>query len=211
MVEYTYESRSRWAVFWSFPCCASRWERGATHVRIQAITISGEVATGKSSLADAVIALLPGWKGVHTGQRFRAFSAARGLSIQQVSLLPDDVHQAFDTAQRQLLETTSHIVVEGRLAGWLAHGLDAVLKVYCSAPFAVRVERYMRREQVSRAQAEAEIAYRDSRDVEKYHRLYGVPDYRASGWYDLQVDTSTHTPAELAQHVLKAMQERIAL
>ena len=176
-----------------------------------AITISGEVATGKSSLADAVVALLPDWRRVNTGQRFREFSAARGLSIQQVSLLPDDIHQAFDAAQRQLLETTSQIVVEGRLAGWLAHGLETVLKVYCAAPFAVRVERYMRREQVSQAQAEDEIAYRDSRDVEKYHRLYGVPDYRAPKWYDLHVDTSKSPPAELAQHVLKALQEPSAL
>jgi predicted cytidylate kinase len=186
-------------------------QRGARHVTIQAITISGEVATGKSSLADAIIALLPGWKRVNTGQRFRDFSAARGISIQQVSLLPDDLHKAFDTAQRQLLETASNVVVEGRLAGWLAHGLDDVLKVYCSAPFAVRAERYMRREKVSRTQAEADIEYRDSRDVEKYKRLYGVPDYRAPEFYDIQVDTSKHTPAELAQQVVKAMQEPSAL
>jgi CMP/dCMP kinase len=175
---------------------------------IRAITISGEVATGKSTLADAVISQLPGWKRVNTGQRFRDFSAARGMSIQQVSLLPDEVHKAFDMAQRELLEKETNVVVEGRLAGWLAHGLDDVLKVYCYAPLDVRAERYRRREKVDLAQAKADIEYRDSRDVEKYKRIYGVPDYRAPEFYDLQVDTSKNTPAELAQQVVKAMQER---
>jgi predicted cytidylate kinase len=178
---------------------------------IRAITISGEVATGKSSLADAVIALLPGWKRVNTGQRFRDFSAARGMSIQQVSLLPDEVHRAFDTAQRELLEKETNVVVEGRLAGWLAHGLDDVLKVYCYAPLAVRAERYMRREHVDLARAAAEIEYRDSRDVEKYRRIYGVADYRAPEFYDLLVDTSKHTPPELAQQVVSALQQRYKL
>ncbi len=174
---------------------------------IRAITISGEVATGKSSLADAVIALLPGWKRVNTGQRFRDFSAARGMSIQQVSLLPDEVHKAFDDSQRKLLEKETNIVVEGRLAGWLAHGVDDVLKVYCYAPLDVRAGRYMRREQVDQAQAMADIEYRDSRDVEKYRRIYGVPDYRAPEFYDLLVDTSKHIPTELAQQVVSALQE----
>ena len=175
---------------------------------IRAITISGEVATGKSSLADAVIALLPGWKRINTGQRFRDFSAAQGKSIQQVSLLPDDVHRAFDDAQRELLEKEADIVVEGRLAGWLAHDLDDVFKVYTYAPFDVRVSRYMQREKVERAQAEADVDYRDSRDVVKYHRIYGVSDYRAPAFYNLQVDTSKHTPQELARQVVKAIQSR---
>lgn len=174
---------------------------------IRAITISGEVATGKSSLADAVIASLPGWRRVNTGQRFRDFSAARGMSIQQVSLLPDEVHKAFDDSQRKLLEKETDIVVEGRLSGWLARGLDDVLKIYCYAPLDVRAERYMRREKVDQAQAVADIEYRDSRDVEKYKRIYGVPDYRAPEFYNLLVDTSKYTPPELAQQVVKALQE----
>jgi CMP/dCMP kinase len=182
-------------------------QRGTRQLTIRAITISGEVATGKSSLADAVIALLPGWKRVNTGQRFRDFSTARGMSIQQVSRLPDEVHKAFDDSQRELLKTGSNIVVEGRLSGWLAHGLDDVLKVYCYAPLDVRAGRYMKRERVDKAQAMADIEYRDSRDVEKFKRIYGVDDYRAPEFYDLLVDTSKHTPEELAQQVVKALQE----
>lgn len=182
--------------------------RGREQLTIRAITISGEVATGKSSLADAVTALLPGWKRVNTGQRFRDFSAAQGQSIQQVSLLPDDVHRAFDTAQRKLLEQESSVVVEGRLAGWLAHDLDDVFRVYCYAPLEVRVSRYMQREKVDSTRAESDIEYRDSRDVAKYNRIYGVPDYRAPKFYDLQVDTSKHLPAELARQVVSAIQNR---
>jgi predicted cytidylate kinase len=167
-------------------------------VMIRAITISGEICSGKSSIADALIALLPGWWQVNTGQRFREYCESRGMSIQEVSHLPDEVHQKFDASQREVLETESHVVVEGRLAGWLALGLEDVFKIYCYAPLEVRLLRYMEREGVSRAKAMYYIEYRDSRDLEKFRKMYTVADYRASCFYDLQIDTSSHTPTDVA-------------
>ncbi|GAC1388881.1 MAG: AAA family ATPase [Ktedonobacteraceae bacterium] len=170
---------------------------------IRAITISGEVASGKSSLASAAISLLPGWKRINTGQRFREFCEERGISIQQVSYLPEEVHKAFDTDQRDILETQSHIVLEARLAGWIARGLEDVFKVFCYAPLEVRAERYVEREGVLKEKALEDIEYRDIRDVEKYKRMYNVQDYRDASFYDLRVDTSRNTPVELAKTIVE--------
>ncbi len=170
---------------------------------IRAITISGEIASGKSSLADALIALLPEWKRINTGQQFRDFSASTGKSIQQVSYLPDDIHRAFDTQQRKMLEIETNILVEGRLAGWVAGGLEGVLKVYCFAPINVRTERYIKRENVSQEKALEDIKFRDSKDVDKYKHLYGIPDYRSSAFYDLEIDTSGGSPIQLARIIIE--------
>lgn len=79
--------------------------------------------------------------------------------------MPDAVHRKFDAWQLEFLRTETGLVVEGRLAGWLARELDDVFRVFCTAPLAKRGERYARRERVSTAQALVEIEHRDTRDV----------------------------------------------
>ena len=96
----------------------------------RAITISGEVCSGKSSIANALISLLPGWKLVNIGQRFRDFCFSKGMSIQLVSTIDDETHMAFDKVQKDLLERERNIVAEGRLAGWLARDLEDVFRTY---------------------------------------------------------------------------------
>ena len=169
----------------------------------RAITISGEVGSGKSSIASALITLLSGWRGVNTGQRFREFCSLKGMSIQQVSLLPDEVHKEFDVSQLELLRTESNIVVEGRLAGWLTRELEYVFRVFCYAPFDIRVERYIVRDQVSISKAISDIEHRDKRDFEKFKRIYGMSDYRAPHFYHLRLDTSNRSPIELARLIIQ--------
>jgi cytidylate kinase len=40
-------------------------------MKYRAITLSGEVGSGKSTIAAALQERLPGWKRINTGQRFR--------------------------------------------------------------------------------------------------------------------------------------------
>jgi predicted cytidylate kinase len=138
------------------------------------ITVSGEVASGKSTVAEALIELLPGWKRINTGQRFRDFCASKGLSIQQVAQLPDEVHLEFDRSQMDLLQTETHAIIEGRLSGWLARGLEDVYKVFCYANLETRINRYMNRDNTSWDQAKKDIDDRDSKDVEKFKAIYAI-------------------------------------
>ncbi len=170
---------------------------------IRVITLTGEVATGKSTIANALLAKLPGWEKANTGAKFREICQARGMSIQEVSFLPDDIHREVDTWQRDIARTGSNLIIEGRLAGWLTKDMPHVFRVFCTTDQDVRIARYIQREQTSEADAKAAIEFRDSRDVQKYQRMYNLPDYRDLAFYSLVLDTSSNTPEELAERILE--------
>lgn len=86
-------------------------------INFRAITLSGEAGSGKSSIAAALLELLPGWQRINTGQRFREFCAGQGLQIEQVSFISDQIHNEFDRQQAALLASEQNVIVEGRLAG----------------------------------------------------------------------------------------------
>jgi CMP/dCMP kinase len=137
----------------------------------------------------------------NTGQRFRDFCASLGWSIQQVSELPDQVHRDFDAYQKQMLTDETNIIVEGRLAGWLARDIHDVLRVWCEAPAAVRADRLASREKIDLQRALAEMDHRDRGDLEKYRRVYGIEDYRDAAYYQLHLDTTKNLPIDLAAQV----------
>jgi CMP/dCMP kinase len=172
-------------------------------MEIQVITITGEVATGKSTIAEALLEKLDGWRKANTGQKFREICASRGWSIQQVSFLPDEVHKEVDEWQKMVAETESRIIIEGRLAGWLTRDLPHVFQIFCWTPIDVRVQRYMEREHTTEEIARSEIEFRDQQDVLKYQRAYDLEDYRDQSFYDLFIDTSKYTPEEIADLIIQ--------
>lgn len=177
--------------------------QNASRKRYRAITLSGEVGSGKSALASALLSLLPDWQRTNIGQLFRQFCRERGLSIQEIGQLGDEVHNTFDATQRRLLETAHNAIVEGRLAGWLSRDLSDVFRVYCYAPIEVRMQRYAQRDGASLEQARIDILTRDEHDLRKYEHLYGVVDYRLPDYYHLALDTSSADPPTLARKILQ--------
>ncbi|MDX1416382.1 MAG: cytidylate kinase family protein [Candidatus Promineifilaceae bacterium] len=171
---------------------------------IDVIALSGEVASGKSSLAEALAEQLPRWERINTGARFREFCRERGMSIQEVATVDDAVHRAFDRDQQELMRSGGQIIIEGRLAGWLAQDLENVFRVFCSAGLETRIERYMQRHKVTAEQARIDIEHRDTGDINKFRHIYHVADYRDANYYDLLLDTSQLSPPELAQVVVSA-------
>jgi len=169
---------------------------------VRVITLSGEMCSGKSSVAKEIAGRLTGWQLVNTGQVFREICTRQGLTIQDVASLPDETHREVDEIQRNQVETGKHLVVEGRLAGWLARDLPDVYRVYCEAPLEVRIRRYMEREQSEPLEAAADIGHRDQGDIQKYSRIYGIPDYRSPEFYTIRLDTSHASPGELAEQII---------
>ncbi len=170
---------------------------------IRVITLTGEVASGKSTIARALLSKLPGWEQANTGAKFREICQARGMSIQEVSFLPDDIHREVDMWQRDSAQTGNNLIIEGRLAGWLTKDMPHVFRVFCWTQPEVRIARYIQREHTSEDEAKAAIEYRDSNDVLKYQRMYDLTDYRDPSYYSLVLDTSSHTPEELAERILE--------
>jgi cytidylate kinase len=167
------------------------------------ISISGEVAAGKSSITNQLTILLPNWKKLNTGQRFREFCESQGISILQASFISDNIHIQFDKHQADVMRFGNNLIVEGRLAGWLSREFSHVFRVYCTAPFNVRITRYMNRQLVAYEQATKDIEYMDNEDINKFRELYKINDYRATEFYSLIIDTSNQNPKELASMIIE--------
>jgi len=174
------------------------------------ITISGEVGSGKTTLLAELSGILQpaGWQVVSIGTKFREFCARRGLTIDEIDHLPDELHQQFDEYQEQMLRDMESILLESRLAGYLARrlGLSDVLKVYCRLPLEERIGRIAERQSVSYAAARNLIQERDRKDLERFRRLYGVEDYRDPLNYDITLATIKR-PDLLALDVIAAMRQ----
>ena len=166
------------------------------------LTVSGEIATGKSTIVAALLKKLSQWSKVNTGEIFREICANRGWSIQEVSFIPDELHKEVDEQQRQLALSGSQIIIESRLIGWLTRDASDVFSVFCYAPLEVRTQRYISREGVSLEKAIQEIKYRDEKDLLKFRSMYDLDDYRSNKFYNLMLDTSTGTPDELATLIM---------
>jgi len=172
------------------------------------ITISGEAGSGKTTLLAELHGILgeSGWRVISIGAKFREFCGQRGLSVDEIDQLPDELHQQFDEFQAEMLKDMESILLESRLAGYWARqlGLADVLKVFCSLPLENRIARIAERQSISREAARRLVQERDRKDQDRYRRLYGIEDYRDPHNYDLHL-VMNRRPHLLALDVMAAM------
>jgi CMP/dCMP kinase len=175
---------------------------------VRAITVSGEVGSGKTTLATDLISILEvaGWKRLNVGAKFREFCEQNNYSIEQIENLGDEVHEKFDEFQKSILAEEEKIIVESRLSGFLAYelGMKDILSVFCFLPFDERVARVVNREIKTRNEVEVKIKERDEKDLKRYQKLYNVKDYRNHEYYKLYLTTNKPS-IELAREVLNKM------
>lgn len=172
---------------------------------VRAITISGEIASGKSAIAWQIAHFLPGWNLHTAGQIYRDYCEAHHIEFDQAyENFPDEVHLMIDGQQSEIIHTQSKIIVDSRLSGWLVKDLPGAYRVFCFARADVRAGRLAERDKVSEEKAWREIEQRELNDVETFQRLYGVQDYRDPALYDLLLDTSAASIDDLARQVIEA-------
>lgn len=172
------------------------------------ICISGDAASGKTTAAKRVLARLPGWNRLSTGQYFREFCAKEGIDPQQIPFLGDDFHRSADEHMRQTLINGQNLIAEARLVGYLARDLADALRVYCECPLDIRAARHQQREmedgrEIDLATARREIRDRDAADTANLYQLHGV-DYHNPAYYHLTLDTHALDPDQVAQAILEA-------
>lgn len=171
------------------------------------ICISGDAASGKTTAAKRVAALLPGWTVTSTGARFREYCAQHGIDPQQISHLGDKLHRAADADMVQVLTHERDVVAEGRLVGYLARELEDALRVFCECPLEVRAARLREREpQFTVDEALTRVFERDRADTDNFLHLYGI-DYHDAAYYQLVLDTSRLDPEQVAAAILEAARE----
>lgn len=135
----------------------------------------------------------------------------------------DEFDRKVDYGIREKLQETEQGIYEAWLTGFMAQGIEGVLKVlvHCDED-AVRIDRIVNRDKVNVEEAKHHIFDRERKNVEKWRRMYqkeweewvvkrGVvgKDEAIDFWnpklYDLVIDTFSHSREETLDLTLKAL------
>jgi cytidylate kinase len=180
------------------------------------VTISGRIAAGSTSLARHISKAL-NWRHVEGGEVFwEAVRRRLSLEPKDTKLRPDEEDEAFDSSLKKILKEEKHIVLETKLAGYNARGIDGVFKilVICANEDGkdqtqIRIDRLVNREKRSMADAKEEVLVREKSDLEKWRRLYANNEkswyYWDSQYYDLVINTYFSDQEKSLKLVLNAI------
>ncbi|WP_029601827.1 (d)CMP kinase [Halococcus hamelinensis] len=170
------------------------------------VTISGPAGGGKSTTAAALAETL-GYDHVSGGDIFREVAAERGLTALELNRQAEEddaIDRALDRRQRAVAEARDDVVLESRLAGWMA-GDFADLKIWLDAPLDVRAARIADREDKSLDVAREETHARAESEARRYREYYGI-EFTDRSIYDLVVSTARWSP----EGVLRVLEEACA-
>ncbi len=158
------------------------------------VTISGPAGSGKSTAAAALAEAL-GYDHVSGGDIFRELADERGLTPLELNRRAEEdgeIDRDLDRRLREIAATRDGVVLESRLAGWMA-GEHADFRVWLDAPLSVRAERIADREDKSVEVARSETEQRSESEARRYREYYGI-DIEELTIYDLALNTARLTP-----------------
>jgi len=170
------------------------------------LTVSGPPGSGKSTNAAAVAEAFD-FDHISGGDIFRELAAERGLSPVEFNELAeedDQIDRDLDARLRETAVEADDLVLESRLAGWLA-GDHADLKVWLDAPRAVRAERIADREDKAVDVAREETRRREASEQKRYKEYYNI-DIADLGIYDLTFNTARWGPESVQQLLISAVE-----
>lgn len=176
------------------------------------VTISGRPGSGKSAVATRVAEAL-GLRHVSAGDFMREMAEERGLSILELSRSAEkreDIDREIDARTVRLGEESDDFVMDARL-GW--HFLPRSIKVFLEVRPEVAAERVFgakrgsERENTDLVATRQAIESRTASEVKRYSAYYGI-DYGAHGNYDLVVDTSELSIAEVVQIIVDHVRQQ---
>ncbi|CCQ37521.1 cytidylate kinase [Natronomonas moolapensis 8.8.11] len=170
------------------------------------ITISGPAGSGKSTVAAGLAERL-GSEHVSGGDIFRDLAAERDLTPLELNKLAeedDSIDRDLDRRQRDLAAEREDLVLESRLAGWMA-GTHADFRIWLDAPLDIRAERIADREDKAVQTAREETVERADSEALRYREYYGV-DIDDLGIYDLSLNTARFSPGAVLDVVIAAVE-----
>jgi predicted cytidylate kinase len=171
------------------------------------IAISGDIGTGKSTLARLLSEKL-NWQYVSAGNYFRDWYKSQGMDVSKVYGIPEEEDRKMEADfQKDMLEK-ENTVFESRLAGWLARDYKQTLKVLCVVEDNEAYKRVAGRDSVSEEEAKTLSIQRAKDLVDKFNKLYGVSDFLDAKYFDLIIDTTNLKPEEVLKKVLEKLDHK---
>ncbi len=158
------------------------------------ITVSGPPGSGKSTNA-AGLATALGIDHVSGGDIFREMAAERDMTpveFNEHAESDDGIDRALDERLHEIATTRDDLVLESRLAGWLA-GDHADLRLWFDAPVGVRAKRIAEREGKAVARAREETERREASERKRYLEYYDI-DIDDRSIYDATYNTARWGP-----------------
>jgi CMP/dCMP kinase len=172
----------------------------------QTLTVGGLPATGTTTLCRLLERSLQ-LPYIYAGQLFREEAARRGMTLAEFNALAGEdpaVDLALDEQQLEFLRRGG-VILEGRLAGWLAHRHEIpAFKVWIVCDEDERIRRLVQRDGGDAQSQAASMADRETRERDRYLRYYGA-DLSDLSLYDLVCDSTSVAPDELRDRVLEAL------
>lgn len=168
------------------------------------IAMSGDIGSGKSSVATALKALT-GYEIIGTGSIQRSIAQKRGVTTLELNVISEtdrSIDDEIDSFVIELGKISENLIIDSRLA-W--HFIPDAFKVFLSVEPAIGAERVFNasRSDEDNPSLEATLANnlkRQEFEDQRFRSLYNI-NFRNHSNYDLVVDTSSFEPAVIAQRI----------
>jgi cytidylate kinase len=170
------------------------------------LTVSGPPGSGKSTTAE-LLADAFDLDHVSGGDIFRDLADERGytpLEFNKLAEENDEIDRDLDRRLREIAVDADDLVLESRLAGWLA-GDQADFRFWLDAPARVRGERIAEREEKDPVRATEETKAREASEAQRYEEYYGI-DIQDLTIYDLSVNTARWEPDAVLDMLVTAVE-----
>lgn len=149
----------------------------------------------------------------------RAYAIEKGLFDgkktvhHDATVYGEEFDRQVDFGMREAFRTKSHRVYDAWLSGFMAQGIEGVLKVLVNCgDDGVRVDRIVNRDVISVEEAKEHIFERENKNKDKWRKVYAKEwqewvgkepiDFWDAKLYDLVIDTYSHSREETLQLTL---------
>ncbi len=169
------------------------------------VTVAGQIGGGKTEVCRQ-IQERTGWRLISAGGILRRMAVERGMSLldlNEYAKMDVSVDREIDGYLASLIDSPVSLVIDSRLA-W--HFIPDSIKVYLIVDQSTAAERVFKADRTDEDHASLAIAcannnQRQRLERERFLSLYGVDPARFTN-YDLVIDSTTASPAEVASTVL---------
>lgn len=170
------------------------------------IAISGKAGSGKSTVSNLLSEKL-NLKHYSIGDLMRSMASEKGITLLQLNRLAEkdkSIDFELDDKLKELGKSKNDFIVDGRLTAFFIP--NAELRIFLETDDKVRAERILKsrrhQEKGSLKDVLKNIRTREQSEKKRYRKYYGI-DYTSKRLYNLVIDTTSLSPAEVVAKIVK--------